>query len=119
MPTPPGDLRRLVDLERGAGSPPPDGCDWLDDTTIEDLELADVATSIDRTVSPVGSQQHWRMIAAPAQRLDVLAHRERALAELASDPGGARRLRTVLARMAEADTAYIPVLLLSDPPPLR
>ncbi|MEO7096763.1 MAG: hypothetical protein ABI175_26125, partial [Polyangiales bacterium] len=118
MPTPPGDARRLVDLERGAGAPPPEGCEWLAQATIEDLELSDVACAIDRTVSPAGAQQHWRMIAAPAQRLDVLAHRETALAEMARDPAGAVRLRKVLARMAEPDTAYVPLLLWSEMPPL-
>lgn len=118
MPTPPGDARRLADLERGAGAPPPDGCAWLDDGTIEDLELSDVATSIDRTVSPAGAQLQWRMLAAPAQRLDVLATREGALAEMARDPAGTLRLRKVLARMAEPDTAYVPLLLWSEMPPL-
>ncbi len=118
MPTPPGDAHRLVDLERGAGAPSPDGCDWLDQATIEDLELSDVAISLDRTVSPAGAQQLWRMIAAPAQRLEVLAMRESALAELAHDPDGASRLRKVLARMAEPDTAYVPLLLWSEMPPL-
>ncbi len=111
-------MRRLVDLERGAEVPAPEGCAWLDEGTIEDLELLDIACAIDRTVSPVGAQQHWRMIAAPAQQLDVLATRETALAEIANDPPNTLRLRTVLARMLEADTAYVPVLLLSDPPPL-
>ena len=118
VPTPPGDARRLVDLERGAGAPPPEGCAWLDQATIEDLELSDVATAIDRTISPAGAQQHWRIIAAPAQRLDVLAARETALAELARDPEGAGRLRSVLARMAEPDTSYVPLLLWSEMPPL-
>lgn len=118
MPTPPGDAHRLVDLERGAGAPAPDGCAWLDEATIEDLELADVASAIDRTVSPAGAQQHWRIIAAPAHRRDVLAKREAALAEMARDREGTSRLRTVLARMAEPDTAYVPLLLWSEMPPL-
>lgn len=118
VPTPPGDAHRLVDLERGAGAPAPDGCTWLDEATIEDLELADVATAIDRTVTPAGAQQHWRILAAPADRLDVLARREAALAELARDRDGVVRLRAVLARMAEPDTAYVPLLLWSEMPPL-
>ena len=118
VPTPTGDAHRLVDLERGAGAPPPEGCDWLDHATIEDLELSDVASSIDRTVSPAGAQQLWRMVAAPAQRLEVLAMREAGLAELARDPEGAKRLRKVLARMAEPDTSYVPLLLWSEMPPL-
>ena len=111
-------MRRLVDLERGADAPAPEGCAWLDDTTIEDLELLDVATEIDRTVSPAGAQQHWRIIAAPAQRLDVLAAREQALAGMARDREGTLRLRNVLARMAEPDTSYVPLLLWSEMPPL-
>ena len=116
--TPAGDAHRLVEIERAAGAPAPDGCAWLDDVTIDDLELAAVLTTVDRTVSPIGAQQLWRMIAAPAVRLDVLAARERALARMAADPAGRARLRRVLARMAEPDTACVPVLLWSETPRL-
>ena len=114
--TPPDQAHRLVELERAAGAPAADGCGWLDDATIEDLELAAVVHGLDRTVSPVGAQQLWRMVAGPARRLDVLADRERALATLAADPDGRARLRRELARMAEPDTGYIPLLLWSDTP---
>lgn len=107
-----------MDLERATAAPPPEGCAWLDERTIDDLELEGVATAIDRTASPAGAQLLWRMLAAPAQRLDVLAQREAALAELARDPAGTARLREVLARMSEADTAYVPLLLHAEMPPL-
>lgn len=114
--TPIGDAHRLVDLERAADAPAPEGCAWLDEATIADLELADVVHGIDRTVSPTGAQQLWRMVAAPALRLDVIAERERSLAMLAADPPARAQLRKVLAGAAEPDTAYVPLLLWSDTP---
>ncbi len=114
--TPIGDAHRLVDLERGADARAPEGCAWLDEATIEDLELADVVHGIDRTVSPTGAQQLWRMVAAPALRIDVIAGRERALAMLAADPSARAQLRKVLAGAADPDTAYVPLLLWSETP---
>ena len=103
------DAQRLVDLEREAGAAAPDGCEWLDDTTIADLELADIAKHLDRTASAVGAQHFWRWFAAPANRVAVLDDREHALAAL--DPSKREPLRRELARLADPDVAYIPLLL--------
>src|SRR5215213_3206451 len=98
--TPEGDARRLVEVERSAGESPPAGCEWLDDATIDDLGLARVFARLDRTQTPVGAQQLWRLLAAPALELDVLGERERALAQLAADPELRARLGAALAPMA-------------------
>jgi len=79
------DARRLADAERRSGGVP-DGCAWLDDRTVDDLDLALVFRAIDRTVTPTGAQVLWRWLAAPAIRVDVLAARERSLARLAARP---------------------------------
>src|SRR4051812_10808990 len=93
------DAHRLVELERAAGAPPPEGCAWLEEGTLGDLELDEVVADLDRTVSPVGAQQLWRIVAAPAQRVDVLSAREQAVASLA-DRSAREPLRAVLSRIS-------------------
>ena len=107
------DARRYVELERAAEAPPQDGCEWLDDTTIEDLELADVARHLDRTVSAVGAQHWWRWLVGPAQRTAVLDRREQLIA--AMDAPTRESLRRELQPIDESDVAYIPLLLWSNP----
>lgn len=104
------DARRLADAERAAGEPP-DGCAWLDERTVEDVDLPLVFRAIDRTVTPTGAQALWRWLAAPAVRVDVLAARERSLARLAAEPGLRGRVRDALAGPATSDAPHLPRLL--------
>jgi hypothetical protein len=113
------DARRLADAERRLAGVP-DGCAWLDERTMEGLDLGLVFRAIDRTVTPTGAQVLWRWLAAPAVRIGVLAGRERALARLAAQPGLRDRVRAALHGQATSDAAYLPRLLWeSSPQPLR
>jgi hypothetical protein len=111
--------RQLADAERIGGGCP-DGCAWLDDRTVDDLDLPLVFRAIDRTATPTGAQALWRWLVAPAVRLDVLAARERGLARLAAQPALCGQLRDALAGHAESDAPHLPRLLWEPPPgPLR
>jgi MutS-like protein len=110
------DARRLADAERAAGEAPA-GCAWLDERTVEDLDLPLVFRTIDRTVTPTGAQALWRWLVAPAIRLDVLAARERALAPLAADPALRDQVREALAGQPAGDAPHLPRLLWEPPPP--
>jgi hypothetical protein len=113
------DARRLADAERAAGGVP-EGCAWLDDRTVDDVDLPLVFRAIDRTTTPTGAQALWRWLAAPALRTDPLAARERSLAELAARPDLRRRIRDVLAGQPTADAPHLPRLLWEPaPPPVR
>jgi len=113
------DARRLVDAERNAGGVP-DGCAWLDDRTVDDLDLALVFRAIDRTVTPTGAQVLWRWLVAPAVRIDVLAARERSLARLAALPELRDRVRDALSGQPTTEALHLPGLLWARPPqPLR
>jgi MutS domain V len=113
------DARRLADAERAAGGTP-EGCTWLDERTVEDVELPLVFRAIDRTATPTGAQALWRWLAAPAVRVDVLAARERSLARLAAEPALRARVRDALAGQATSDAPHLPRLLWEPaPPPLR
>jgi MutS domain V len=113
------DARRLADAERAAGGAP-DGCAWLDERTVEDLDLPLVFRTIDRTATPLGAQALWRWLVAPAVRLDVLAAREQSLARFAGQPALRDRVREALAGQAAAEAAHLPRLLWEPPPrPLR
>ncbi|HEU4733873.1 MAG TPA: hypothetical protein VFT22_38535 [Kofleriaceae bacterium] len=105
-----GDARRIADAERRAGAVP-DGCAWLDERTIDDVDLPLVFRAIDRTVTPTGAQALWRWLAAPAVRLDVLGARERALAQLAARPALRDRIRDALAGLTASDAPHLPRLL--------
>jgi hypothetical protein len=109
------DARRLADAERAAGEIP-DGCAWLDDRTVDDVDLPLVFRAIDRTITPTGAQALWRWLVAPAVRLDVLAARERSLAKLAADPALRGRLRDALAGQVTSDAPHLPRLLWGAPP---
>jgi len=104
------DARRIADAERAAGEIP-EGCAWLDERTVEDIDLPLVFQTIDRTVTPTGGQALWRWLVAPARRLDVLATRERALARLAAQPALRHGIRDALAGPAAADAPHLPRLL--------
>lgn len=111
--------RRLADTERAAGGVP-DGCAWLDERTVEDVDLPLVFRTIDRTTTPTGAQALWRWLVAPAVRVDVLAARERSLARFAADPALRDRARAALAGQATSDAAHLPRLLWEPSPrPLR
>ncbi|HEX3475717.1 MAG TPA: hypothetical protein VHT91_11875 [Kofleriaceae bacterium] len=111
--------RRLADAERIGGGCP-DGCAWLDDRTVDDLDLPLVFRAIDRTATPTGAQALWRWLVAPAVRLDVLAARERGLARLTAHPALCGQLRDALAGHAESDAPHLPRLLWEPPHgPLR
>jgi hypothetical protein len=113
-----GDARRLADAERAAGDVP-DGCAWLDERTVDDVDLPLVFRAIDRTATPTGAQALWRWLAAPAVRLDVLAAREGALARL-TEPALRSRIRDALAGQASSDAPHLPRLLWEPlPGPLR
>lgn len=109
------DARRLADAER-ATSGAPDGCAWLDNRTVEELDLALVFRAVNRTATPTGAQALWRWLAAPAVRLDVLAAREAALARLAQ-PEARDRIRDALAGQMTTDAPHVPRLLWEAPPP--
>ncbi|HLL24861.1 MAG TPA: hypothetical protein VK427_22160, partial [Kofleriaceae bacterium] len=112
------DARRIADAERTTGNAP-DGCAWLDDRTVEDIDLALVFRAVDRTATPTGAQALWRWLAAPAVRVDVLDAREGALAKLA-DPEARERVRHALSGQMTSDAAHLPRLLWEEPPqPLR
>ena len=110
------DARRIADAERAAGDVP-DGCEWLDDRTIEDVDLPLVFRAIDRTTTPTGAQALWRWLAAPALRIDVLAARERSLARLAAQPALRGRIRDALAGRATSEAPHLPRLLWEPRPP--
>jgi len=113
------DARRLADAERAAGGTP-DGCTWLDERTVDDVDLPLVFRAIDRTATPTGAQALWRWLAAPAVRVDVLAARERSLARLAADPALRAQVRDALAGQATSDAPHLPRLLWEPAaPPLR
>ena len=112
------DARRLADAEQASGEIP-DGCAWLDERTVDDVDLPLVFRTIDRTATPTGAQALWRWLAAPAVRVDVLAARERSFAALA-DPALRSRLRDALAGQPTSDAPHLPRLLWEPaPPPLR
>lgn len=113
------DARRLADAERRLGVVP-EGCAWLDERTVDGLDLGLVFGAIDRTVTPTGAQVLWRWLAAPAVRIGVLARREQSLARLAAQPGLRARVRDALHGQATSDAAYLPRLLWEpSPPPMR
>jgi hypothetical protein len=104
------DARRLADAERAAGGVP-EGCAWLDERTVGDLDLPLVFRAIDRSATPLGAQALWRWLVAPAVRLEVLAARERELARLAGQPGLRDRIRGELAGQPASDAPLLPRLL--------
>jgi hypothetical protein len=112
------DARRLADLERAAGDTPC-GCAWLDDRTVEDLDLPAVFAALDRTRTATGAQVLWRWLVAPAERLDVLAAREHAVTAFA-DADLRARTAAALGTSTIADAPHLPRLLWEPaPPPLR
>jgi urease gamma subunit len=113
-----GEARRLADLERAAGEAPR-GCAWLDDRTVDDLDLAQVFGAIDRTRTATGAQVLWRWLAAPAHDLGLLAERERRIAALC-DAAVCERAGAALGTTTVADAAMLPRLLWEPPAtPLR
>ena len=109
------DARQLADAERAIGECP-DGCAWLDDRTVDDLDLPLVFRAIDRTATPTGAQALWRWLVAPAVRADVLSAREQRLARLAADPALCGRLRDLLGVHPASDAPHLPRLLWQPPP---
>jgi hypothetical protein len=113
------DVRRLADAERAMGGAP-DGCAWLDDRTVDDLDLALVFRAVDRTTTPLGAQALWRWLVAPALRLDVLAARERSLARFAARPALRDAVRRALTGPTAPDAPHLPRLLWEPAPhPVR
>jgi len=98
-----GEARRLAELERAAGATPA-GCAWLDDRTVDDLDLAQVL---------------WRWLAAPAHDLELLAAREQRIAAV-GDAAVRERAGHALGTTTIADAAMLPRLLWEPPAtPLR
>ena len=113
--TEPAEARRLADAERALGQVP-DGCAWLDERTVGDLDLPLVFGAIDRTTTPTGAQALWRWLVAPAQRLATLADRERRLASFA-DPALRQTVQLAIGRTAVTSNApYLPRLLWEPAP---
>jgi hypothetical protein len=113
-----GEARRLAELERAAGATPA-GCAWLDDRTVDDLDLAQVFGAIDRTRTATGAQILWRWLAAPAHDLELLAAREVEIAAV-GDSGERERIGSALGGSTIADAAMLPRLLWEPPAvPLR
>jgi MutS domain V len=111
--------RGLADAERASGGVP-SGCQWLDSRTQADLDLPLVFRAVDRSSTALGAQVLWRWLVAPALQWDVLAARERQLAQL-TDATRRARLRRVLRGDTGADTAALTALLWGEPcalPPL-
>jgi len=108
-----GEARRLAELEKAAGGVPA-GCAWLDDRTVDDLDLSQVFGAVDRTRTATGAQVLWRWLAAPAHDLDVLAARERQVAAVA-DAELRDQLGDALGTTTIADAAMLPRLLWEPP----
>lgn len=109
----PADVRVLADAER-AGGGTPDGCAWLDERTVGDLDLDLVFRAVDRSIVPSGAQALWRWLVAPARERRVLAAREAKLGVL--DPVARERIRSVLEpRAIGADAQLVPKLLWGAP----
>ncbi|MEJ7598996.1 MAG: hypothetical protein WKG01_13895, partial [Kofleriaceae bacterium] len=112
----PADARRLADAERALGLTPP-GCAWLDERTVDDLDLPLVFATIDRTTTPTGAQALWRWLVAPAHQLDVLAAREQHLGRFAAEPALSLIVRRDLRKTAVASNApHLPRLLWEPAP---
>lgn len=107
------DARLLADLERGAGATP-EGCEWLDDRTVEDLDLGEVFTAVDRTRTATGAQVLWRYLAAPAQSAAVLAKRE-ALIDRFRATELRDRVNRALGTTMIADAPHVARLLWGEP----
>ncbi|HEY4057426.1 MAG TPA: hypothetical protein VGM39_12500 [Kofleriaceae bacterium] len=90
----------------------PEHDDWLDDRTVDDLELGSVFTAIDRTHTTTGAQVLWRWLRAPLQSAAALAAREAALAKI--DPA---RVGHAIGVMPDVNAALLPRLLWRDAPP--
>lgn len=99
-------MREISDLEQAS----PIGCTRLDERTIEDLDLAQVFTSIDRTRTTTGAQALWRWLAAPANDLDLLRAREEAISSLA-DPVLRAQIAKRLGKTSALDGRLVPRLL--------
>ncbi|HEY6037856.1 MAG TPA: hypothetical protein VIV58_26435, partial [Kofleriaceae bacterium] len=108
-----GEARRLAELERTAGAVP-EGCAWLDDRTVDDLDLGQVFGAIDRTRTATGAQVLWRWLTAPVRDLERLAAREREIAAV-GDPAVRERLGAALGTTPVADAAMLPRLLWEPP----
>ncbi|MEO6776117.1 MAG: hypothetical protein ABI467_24370 [Kofleriaceae bacterium] len=103
-------MREISDLEQAA----PPGCTRLDERTIDDLDLAQVFTSIDRTRTAAGAQALWRWLAAPAHDLELLALREREISAF-TDPELRARTFRCLGTTSSTDTQLVPRLLWEAP----
>jgi hypothetical protein len=103
------DAKLLADAERTAALSP-DGCAWLDERTIDDVDLPLVFRAVDRTSTPTGAQVLWRWLTAPATDHLLLRARERKLAhfECASFRD---RVTTELGTAAALDAPFLPRLL--------
>jgi hypothetical protein len=103
------DAKLLADAERAAGLEP-ESCAWLDERTIDDVDLPLVFRAIDRTTTPTGAQALWRWLTAPAMDHLLLRARERKLAhfECASFR---ERITTELGVTAAVDAPFLPRLL--------
>jgi DNA mismatch repair ATPase MutS len=85
---------------------------WLDERTVDDLELGSVFTSIDRTRTATGAQVLWRWLRAPTRSPAVLAQREAAIAQI--DPA---RIADAIGSPPDTNGSLLPALLWQSPPP--
>jgi hypothetical protein len=107
--TPVDEARRIADAEQDEGSTP-DGCAWLDEQTVDDLDLPLVFRTIDRTSTATGAQALWRWLVAPAVEQRVLVDREAKL-ELLRDAGLRDRVTRAQPEIPGVDAEFLPRLL--------
>jgi hypothetical protein len=109
-----GAARLLADAERAAGLSP-DGCEWLDARSVDDLDLPLVFRAVDRTSTPTGAQVLWRWLTAPATDRLLLRARERKVAHFEC-AAFRERITEALGVSPAVDAPFLPRLLWQPTP---
>ncbi|MEO7995992.1 MAG: hypothetical protein ABI852_01040 [Gemmatimonadaceae bacterium] len=87
----------------------------IDDRTWSDLDLDQVFTELDHTLSRPG-QQYLRHLLRTPQSPDALRHFDRAIEELTSDTKSARTIRRALAQVDDPRASFLVDLIFSPLP---